>query len=61
MLKSENEGEKDRNIIVQAVEWWLMVLVLFVQRPDIWRQKIDIILITSVTNVRRRVYTDIVT
>jgi hypothetical protein len=61
MLKSENEGEKDRNIIVQAVEWCLMVLVPFVQRPDIWRQKMDIILITSVTNVRRRVYTDIVT
>ncbi len=44
MLKSQNDGEKDGNLIVEAIERCLIVLVFPVQGPDIGCDEIDVIL-----------------
>ena len=44
MLKSQNDGKKNGNLIVKAIERSLIVLVYLVQGPNIGRDKIDVIL-----------------
>lgn len=40
MLDSQEDGEEDRDFIVQAVEWGNMVLVPPVEWPYTWSYKI---------------------
>jgi hypothetical protein len=43
-LQAEDDSKKDWDFIVQSIEGGLIILVLFVQWPDVRRDKICIVL-----------------
>lgn len=44
MLKAEEQGQENRNAVIQSVKWCLVVFVLSVEWPNIWGDKVNIIL-----------------
>jgi hypothetical protein len=44
MLKAQEDGEKNGNFIVEAVERSLVILVFAVKRPDVGGDEVEIIL-----------------
>jgi hypothetical protein len=48
MLQPQDERQQDGHLVIETIERWIRPFILLVERPDVWRDEIEIVLKSSV-------------